>query len=76
MSSVMKRSVVTSQYNANKLLDRLLALDRKVVERSLRIYNVPRHERSRMRAQMRRLHRAVRAIDLNPRKIAVRNGWR
>jgi hypothetical protein len=72
----MKRGLVTSQYNADKLLDSLLALDRRVIERSLRIYNVPRRERSRMRAQMRRLHQAVRAIDLNPRKIAVRNSWR
>jgi hypothetical protein len=72
----MKRGLVTSQYNADKLLDSLLALDRRVIERSLRIYNVSRRERSRMRAQMRRLHQAVRAIDLNPRKIAVRNSWR
>lgn len=72
----MKRSLVTSPYKANKLLDSLLALDRRVVERSLRIYNIPRHERTRMRAQMRQLHKAVRAIDLNPRMIAVRNSWR
>jgi hypothetical protein len=72
----MKRGSVTSQYNADKLLDSLLALDRRVIERSLRIYNIPRRERNRMRAQMRRLHQAVRAIDLNPRKIAVRNRWR
>lgn len=72
----MKRSSVTSQYSANKLLESLLALDRRVVERSLRIYNIPQNQRSRMRAQMRRLHQAVRAIDLNPRKIAERNRWR
>jgi hypothetical protein len=76
ISSGMKRSPVTSQYKANQLLDSLLALDRRVVERSLRIYNVPRHERTRMRAQMRQLHQAVRAIHLSPRKIAVRNAWR
>ncbi len=69
----MKRSLDTSQYNANKLLNSLLALDRRVVERSLRLYNVPRQERTRMRAQMRRLHQAMRAIDLNPRNIGVRN---
>ncbi len=72
----MKRTQVTSQCNANKLLDSLLALDRRVVERSLRVYNIPRQERSRMREQMRRVHQAVRAIDLDPRRIAVRNSWR
>jgi hypothetical protein len=72
----MKRRGITSQYSTNKLLNSLLALDRRVVEHSLRIYNVPRNERTRMRAQIRRLHQAVRAIDLNPRNIAVRNSWR
>jgi hypothetical protein len=72
----MKRSLSTSQRDANEILDRLLALDRRVVERSLRIYNVPRHERARMRAQIRRLHQAVRAIDLNARNVAARNNWR
>jgi len=72
----MKRNLSASQYNANTFLDSLLALDRKVVERSLRIYNVPRHERTRMRAQIRRLHQAVRAIDLNARNLAARNSWR
>lgn len=77
ISSSMKRSaIVTSQYNQNNLLNSLLALDRRIVERSLRIYNVPMHERTRMRAEMRRLHQAVRAIDLNPRNIALRNSWR
>ncbi len=76
ITSSMKRRGITSHYNANKLLNSLLALDRRVVERSLRIYNVPRHERTRMRAQMRRLHQAVRAIDLNPGNFAVRNSWR
>ena len=72
----MKRSRITSHYNSNTLLDSLLALDRKIVERSLRVYNIPRHERSRLRAQIRRLHNAMRAIDLNPRTLAVRNSWR
>jgi hypothetical protein len=71
----MKRSPVTSQYNPSKLLNSLLALDRRIVERSLRLYNVPRQEQTRMRAQMRRLHQAVRAIDLNPRNIGI-GRWR
>ena len=71
----MKRSRITSQ-TSYKLLDSLLALDRRVVERSLRIYNIPRHERTKMRVQMRKLHQAMRAIDLNPRNLAARNSWR
>jgi len=39
----------------------------------MRVYNIPRRERLRMRAQNRRLHNAVREINLNPRKLAVRN---
>jgi len=45
----------------NTLLDNLLTLDRRLVELSMRLYKVPVRERSRMRAQNRRLHRAVRA---------------
>jgi hypothetical protein len=72
----MKRGSIISQYDTNKLLNSLLALDRRIVERSLRIYNVPKNERTRMRAQIRRVHKAVRAIDLNPRNLAARNSWR
>jgi hypothetical protein len=38
----------------------LLALDRMLVEFAMRIYNVPRHDRSTMRRQNRRLHATVR----------------
>jgi hypothetical protein len=42
------------------MMDVLLALDRMLVEVSMRIYNVPRRDRSTMRKQNRRLHDAVR----------------
>jgi hypothetical protein len=68
----MKRNQVTSRSNPNKaLVDSLLALDRRIVERSLRIYNVPRRERIRIRAQNRRLHSVVREIDLNQKSLAA-----
>jgi hypothetical protein len=35
-------------------------LDRMLVEVSMRLYNVPRHDRFTMRKQNRRLHAAVR----------------
>lgn len=69
----MRRNQITSQSNPNKLLDNLLALDRKIVERFMHVYKIPRRERLRMRAQNRRLHSAVREIDLSPRNLAVRN---
>jgi len=43
-----------------KMLDILLALDRSVVEFSMRLYNVPLHDRVAMREQHLRLHRALR----------------
>lgn len=46
--------------NARETLETLLALDRMVVELSLRTYGVSRHQRSLMRKQNRRLHHAVR----------------
>ena len=42
------------------MLDVLLALDRMLVEVSMRLYNVPRHDRLTMRKQNRHLHAAVR----------------
>jgi len=45
----------------NSLLDNLLTLDKRLVELSMNLYNVPVPERSKMRAQNRRLHKAVRA---------------
>ncbi|GEM_PF-3463122 len=43
-----------------EMLDQLLALDRMLIEVSMRLYKVPRRERFTMRAQNRRLHDAVR----------------
>lgn len=43
-----------------QMLDVLLALDRMVVEVSMHLYDVKRHERSTIRRNNRRLHAAVR----------------
>lgn len=43
-----------------QMMDVLLALDRMLVEVSMRLYNLPQHEQSAMRKQNRHLHRAVR----------------
>lgn len=43
-----------------EMLDDLLALDRMLVEVSMRLYKVPLRQRFTMRAQNRRLHDAVR----------------
>ena len=53
-------SQALSQRDPNEMLDVLLALHRMLFEVSMRIYNVPRHDRSTMRRQNRRLHAAVR----------------
>jgi len=45
---------------SNDALDILLALDRFVLELSMRLYNIPRRERLTVRKQNRRLHGAVR----------------
>lgn len=42
------------------MLESLLVLDRALVELSMHLYNVPGRERSVLRLQTRRLHRAVR----------------
>lgn len=46
--------------NAREMLEFLLALDRSVVEVSMRLYNVDPHDRGGMRRQNRQLHAAVR----------------
>jgi hypothetical protein len=51
---------VAGESDLNRLLDIILALDRMVVELSMRAYNLPRRERFTMREQNRRLHDAVR----------------
>jgi hypothetical protein len=43
-----------------EMMDTLLALDRMLVEISMRLYNVPRRDRFTMRKHNRRLHAAVR----------------
>ena len=44
----------------DEMLETFLALDRVMVEVSMRLYKLPRRERSRLRGHNRRLHRAVR----------------
>jgi hypothetical protein len=46
--------------NPNTMLDRLLTLDRSVLELAMHIYNVPAGERFAMREHNQRLHEAVR----------------
>ncbi len=54
------RNQVLSQPDPKEMLDVLLAMDRMLVEVSMRLYNVSRHDRFTMRKQNRRLHAAVR----------------
>jgi hypothetical protein len=49
-------------------MELLLALDRMLVEVSMRLYNLPRHEQLAMRKQNRHLHRAVREQLPHPPK--------
>jgi hypothetical protein len=51
---------VINETDPSKLLNIFLTLDRMVVERSLRVYKIPRHQRSIVREQNRRLHDAIR----------------
>lgn len=54
------REQVIREGDPNEMLDILLALDRMVVELSLRVYKIPRGDRFLMREHNRRLHEAVR----------------
>jgi hypothetical protein len=45
----------------DKMLKAFRALDRTVVEISMRAYNLPRRDRAAMRRQHRRLHETIRA---------------
>ncbi len=54
------RNRTGAEGESNNALDILLALDRFVVEVSMRLYNIPRRERLIVRKQNRRLHSAVR----------------
>ena len=58
------RNKVVAEPGANILLDTLLALDRKVMETSMRLYSIPLRDRLIMQAENRRLHRALRKIRL------------
>ena len=49
-----------SKSDFNRVLEVFLALDRMVVEHSMRVYNIPRRRRSIMREQNRHLHEIVR----------------
>lgn len=54
------RNSAPRQTDPAEMLDTLLALDRMLVEVSMRLYKVPRRERFTMRKHNRRLHAAVR----------------
>jgi len=70
------RNQAASRSDPNEMLDILLALDRRVVELSMRLYNIPRRDRSVMRAQSRRLHDAVRKICLVPKAYLQHGAWK
>lgn len=54
------RSQLLRQRDPDEMLDVLLALDRILVEVSMRLYKVPQSDRFTMRKHNRRLHAAVR----------------
>jgi hypothetical protein len=54
------RSYSIQATELDKLLNALRALDRSVVEISMNVYKVPRHDRAAMLEQHRRLHDLVR----------------
>jgi hypothetical protein len=51
---------VLHKIDLDRMLEILSAFDRGVVELSMGLYNVSRHDRMLMRQQNRRLHRALR----------------
>lgn len=59
-STAQKRNVRGTIPDTNETIDLFLALDRALVEFSMKVYNVSTVDRCAMRAQNRRLHRAVR----------------
>jgi hypothetical protein len=58
--SKKKSGQVSGEGGSNQTLDTLLALDRMVMDFSMRTYNIPRRDRLILREQNRRLHDAVR----------------
>lgn len=72
-----RRKVVnkaSSQNDRSNLLDVLLALDRTVVETSMRKYEVPDCDRAEIRAQQRCLHNAIRELQLRLKHLPAAGG--
>lgn len=55
-----QRTEGLNRRDPEEMMDTLLALDRMLVEVSMRLYNVPRRDRFTLRKHNRRLHAAVR----------------
>jgi hypothetical protein len=55
-----QRAESLNRRDPEEMMDALLALDRMLVEVSMRLYNVPRRDRFTLRKHNRRLHAAVR----------------
>jgi hypothetical protein len=55
-----QRTEGLNRRDPQEMMDALLALDRMLVEVSMRLYNVPRRDRFTLRKHNRRLHAAVR----------------
>lgn len=55
-----QRTEGLNRRDPQEMMDTLLALDRMLVEVSMRLYNVPRRDRFTMRKHNRHLHAAVR----------------
>ncbi len=62
--------------DSGSMLEALLVLDRAMVEISMRLYNLPRRERSAMRGHHRRLHRAVRQGQRTPASSGTATEWK
>jgi hypothetical protein len=60
MTHLNSREASLIQRDPENMLNVLLALDRMLVEVSMRLYNVPDNDRATMRKENRRLHNAVR----------------
>jgi hypothetical protein len=58
------RSRVLNERGSSNMLESFLALDQAVMELFMRFYNVPGRERTVLRLQNRRLHRAVRRANV------------
>jgi hypothetical protein len=64
------RNRAVRETDPKRALDMFFALDRKIVELSMSVYNIPRPERFKMREQNRRLHQAVKEhVELTRRAL-------